>query len=102
LDLPGVEWPGVVKALELETGKVRWEFPLHSHSSAGLLSTAGGVVVGGTYEGDVFALDAESGQPLWHFQTGGRIGANPITFLMEGKQYIAITAGHDVFVFTIQ
>jgi alcohol dehydrogenase (cytochrome c) len=102
LDLPGVEWPGVVKALELETGKVRWEFPLHSHSSAGLLSTAGGVVVGGTYEGDVFALDAESGQPLWHFQTGGRIGANPITFLMEGKQYIAITAGHDVFVFSIQ
>jgi len=57
------------------------------------------VVFGGTFEGNVFALDAESGQPLWHFQAGGRVGANPTTFLVEGKQYMAIAVGHDFFVF---
>jgi alcohol dehydrogenase (cytochrome c) len=97
--LIGVEWPGVVKALEAETGKVRWEFKLQASSSGGLLSTAGDVVFGGTYEGYFFALDANSGQPLWHFQTGGRIGANPITFLVDGKQYIAVAAGQSLFVF---
>jgi alcohol dehydrogenase (cytochrome c) len=97
--LPGVEWSGVVKALELETGRVRWEFPLHAPSSAGLLSTAGGVVFGSTHEGYFFALDAESGHPLWRFQTGGRIGANPVTFLVDGKQYVAIAAGQSLFVF---
>jgi alcohol dehydrogenase (cytochrome c) len=97
--LPGVEWSGVVKALEVDTGKIRWEFPLHAPSSAGLLSTAGGIVFGGTYEGNFFALEATSGKLLWYFQTGGRIGANPVTFLIGGKQYVAIAAGQGLFVF---
>jgi alcohol dehydrogenase (cytochrome c) len=97
--LPGVESPGIIRALEAETGKLRWKFTLRSPASSGLLSTAGGLVFGSSYEGYFFALDAESGQPLWYFQTGGRMRANPITFLVGGKQYVAVAAGECLFLF---
>lgn len=99
-NLPGDEWPGVIRALEAETGKLRWKFTLHSPAAAGLLSTAGQLLFGSSFEGNFFALDAESGEVLWHFQTGGMISANPVTFLMQGKQYVAITAGQSLFLFT--
>ena len=52
-------------------------------------------------EGDFFALDAATGQPLWRFQTGGAIWANPISYLSEGKQYVAIAAGSSLLVFAL-
>jgi len=64
-----------------------------------VLSTAGGVVFGGCEEGCFFALDANSGQALWRFQTEGKIIAKPISYLSEGKQYIAIAAGHAIYLF---
>jgi alcohol dehydrogenase (cytochrome c) len=100
-NLPGVEAYGAVKALEPESGKLRWEFKLHALPSGGLLSTAGGLVFGGNREGNFFALDAESGKPLWHFQTGGQISANPVSFLVDVKQHVAIAAGQALFVFAI-
>lgn len=96
---PGVEPPGVILALETETGKLRWKFTLHSPAAAGLLSTAGGLVFGSA-EGNFFALDAESGEPLWYFQAGTDIVANPVTFMINGRQYVAIAAGRSFFVFT--
>lgn len=99
--LPGVEMHGVVKALDVATGRPRWEFKLFAPSSGGVLSTAGGLVFGGNRDGNFFALDADSGQPLWRFQTGGQIGANPITFLVGGKQHVAIAAGQALFVFAL-
>ena len=59
----------------------------------GLLSTAGNLVFGGTEEGNFFALDAENGKPLWDIQLGGAVHANPISFGIDGKQYIAIASG---------
>jgi alcohol dehydrogenase (cytochrome c) len=100
-NVAGVEPYGTVKALESETGKLRWEFKLHSPSSGGVLSTAGGLVFGGNREGWFFGLNAESGKPLWRFQTGGEIGANPISFLVDQKQHIAIAAGQALFVFAL-
>jgi alcohol dehydrogenase (cytochrome c) len=50
-------------------------------------------------EGNFFALDAASGKPLWRFQTGGVMYANPITYMSEGKQYVAIAAGSSILVF---
>ncbi len=97
---PGVEHYGIVKAIEVETGKIRWEFKLIAPASGGVLSTAGGIVFSGNREGNFFALDAGSGQPLWHFQTGGIIQANPISFLVDGKQHVAIAAGASIFVFS--
>jgi alcohol dehydrogenase (cytochrome c) len=46
-----------------------------------------------------FALDAESGAPLWRFQTGGEIWSNPISYQVDGHQYIAISAGNSLVVF---
>jgi alcohol dehydrogenase (cytochrome c) len=90
---------GAIRALEAETGRMKWEFRLHSPPWAGVLSTGGGVVFGGSNEGNFYALDARTGKPLWDFQTGGYITANPISFLINGKQHIAITAGNALFVF---
>ena len=64
------------------------------------MATAGGLVFAGTNEGNFFALDAFTGESLWDFQTGAPIRANPISFGIGNKQYIAIAAGNAIFVFT--
>ncbi len=92
---------GAVKALEPATGRVRWSFPLFSPPWAGLLSTAGGLVFGGTNEGVVFALDARTGRPRWHFQAGAIINANPVSYAVDGKQYVAIASGSTLQVFAL-
>jgi len=56
-------------------------------------------VFGGSSEGNFYALDAISGKPLWEFQTGGSMASNPIAFQIDGKQHVAIAAGHAIFVF---
>jgi alcohol dehydrogenase (cytochrome c) len=81
---------------------MKWEFRLQEPPWAGVLATAGGVVFGGSNEGNFFALDAATGKPLWDFQTGGPIAANPISFLVDGKQHVAIAAGQALFVFGLQ
>ncbi len=97
--IPGSDRAGAIRALEAATGKLRWEFPLHTAPWAGVLSTAGGLVFSGTDEGNFFALDAATGTALWDFQTGGPITANPISFTLEGKQCIAIAASRVLYVF---
>jgi alcohol dehydrogenase (cytochrome c) len=98
-DIPGAERSGAIRALEAATGRLRWEFPLHSAPWAGVLATAGGLVFSGSDEGNFFALDAVSGKPLWDFQTGGPIAANPISFAVDGRQYVAIAADRVLYVF---
>jgi alcohol dehydrogenase (cytochrome c) len=64
-----------------------------------VLSTAGGLVFAGSGEGNFYALDARTGKSLWDFQTGGGIGSNPISFTLDGKQMIAISADRVLYVF---
>jgi len=90
---------GAIRALDVATGEKKWEFRLQSPPWAGVLSTAGGLVFGGSNEGNFYALDSRSGRPLWDFQTGGGMTSNPISFLLDGKQRVAIAAGHAIFVF---
>jgi alcohol dehydrogenase (cytochrome c) len=90
---------GAVRALDAATGKLKWEFRLHTPAWAGVLATAGGLVFSGSNEGNFFALDAVTGKPLWDIQTGGVINANPISFLIDDKQHVAIAAGQALFVF---
>jgi alcohol dehydrogenase (cytochrome c) len=101
-NIPGDDKWGAVRALDPATGKKVWEFKLATPPWAGVLSTAGGVVFGGTDEGDFFALDAASGKPVWRFQTGGKIASNPVSYLSEGKQYVAITAGNALYTFVVE
>jgi len=88
-----------VRAFEATTGKVKWEFKLLSPGFSSLLSTAGGLVFGGTDEGNFFALDAETGKPLWDTQLGANIRGIPVSFAIDRKQYVAIGAGFAMFVF---
>ena len=58
-----------------------------------LLATAGDLIFAGDLDGDVFALDARSGQKLWSFNTGGRIASAAVSYSVNGRQYIAIGSG---------
>ena len=69
--------------------------------SGGLLATAGGLLFAGDREGYLMALDAETGKPLWKFQTGGAIVAPPISYSLDGKQYVAIAAGASLIAFAL-
>jgi alcohol dehydrogenase (cytochrome c) len=90
-----------VRALSPQTGEVRWEFPVNPRSTSGLMATAGDLVFGGTADGFFFALDAESGEELWHKSVGGRVHAAPMSYAVDGKQYVAIAAGNAVFSFAL-
>jgi alcohol dehydrogenase (cytochrome c) len=92
---------GFLRALDAMTGDLVWEIEVHTPPWGGLMSTAGGLVFSGTIEGDFFAADAASGDILWRFQTGGRVYANPITYMSEGRQFIAIAAGNGLFTFAL-
>jgi alcohol dehydrogenase (cytochrome c) len=99
--VPKVEPTGSIRALEHTSGKLVWEFPLKSPPWAGLMATAGGLVFGGSSEGMFFALEAATGKPLWHYGTGGPIFANPVSFLVNGRQHVAIAAGNALFAFAL-
>jgi alcohol dehydrogenase (cytochrome c) len=92
---------GSIIAVDPSTGETKWKFPLVTPPSSGLLSTAGGLVFAGDREGYFFALDARSGKPLWRFQTGGAVVAPPITYLLDGKQYIAVAASSSILTFAL-
>jgi alcohol dehydrogenase (cytochrome c) len=99
--VPDDSGEGAVRALVPETGQLKWEYKLYSKPQAGILSTAGGLVFGGTDEGQFFALDAQTGKELWRAQLGGVIVAAPVTYLSQGKQQVVIAAGHSIFVFQV-
>jgi alcohol dehydrogenase (cytochrome c) len=100
--VPGEEEYGAVRALKPTTGELAWEFRLYSPPWAGLLSTAGNLIFGGTNEGQVFALSASTGKPLWRYQAGGTARSNPMTYLSDGKQYVAMAMGNALYVFGLE
>ncbi len=91
---------GAIKAIDPETGEVKWEFPVSRMSfTAGVLATAGNVVFAATAEGNLLALDARSGELLWRFQTGSSISASPMSYAVDGKQFVALSAGNVLYSF---
>jgi alcohol dehydrogenase (cytochrome c) len=101
-DIPGEKSWGVIRAIRPASGEILWEYKIFSAPWAGVLSTGGGLVFAGTNEGDFLALDGASGKNLWRFQTGGTVQANPISYLSDGKQFVAIAAGHAIFAFAVE
>ena len=101
LPIPGGEAWGALRALDWQTGEMRWEFRVHTPPWCGVLSTAGCLVFFGTMEGDFFAVDASTGNPLWRIQTGGAIWSNPISYMSDGEQYIVVSAGSSVIAFSV-
>ncbi|MGR1582811.1 PQQ-dependent methanol/ethanol family dehydrogenase [Thalassobius sp. S69A] len=84
---------GSLKAIDPETGEWKWEFKNDAPLWGGVMTTAGGLVFFGTPEGEFIALDDETGEKLWSFQTGSGIVGQPITWEMDGEQYVSIVSG---------
>ena len=97
--LPPEKYHSAIRAIDPTTGDRRWEFPLQPRSTAGILTTAGDLVFSGGVDGYFYALDAVSGQELWHITVGARVHAAPITFAVDGQQYVTIAAGNVVYTF---
>ena len=93
----------VLIALSPSDGKQVWRYPQagRGDSWGGTLTTAGSLVFFGDDAGTFEAVDAATGQPLWHFNTGQSFYASPMTYSMNGVQYVAICAGSDLFTFAL-
>ena len=92
---------GAVRALDALTGELKWEFKQLTPAVSGVMATAGGVVFSGTQEGNLFALDADTGEALWDFYVGGGVRAAPMSFALNGQQYVSIAAGQSIFTFAL-
>jgi len=93
----------ILLALSVADGKTVWRYPQagDGNSWGGTLTTAGGLVFFADDAGSLEAVDATTGHALWHFNTGQRISASPMTYAVDGIQYVAISAGSDVFIFSL-
>jgi len=84
---------GSLKAIDPDTGEWKWEYKNDAPLWSGVMTTAGGLVFFGTPEGEFIALDDETGEKLWSFQTGSGIVGQPVTWEQDGEQYVSVISG---------
>jgi alcohol dehydrogenase (cytochrome c) len=87
------DYIGSLKAIDPNTGEVKWEYKNEAPLWSGVMTTAGGLVFFGTPEGDLKALDADTGEELWSFQTGSGVVGQPVTWEQDGDQYVSVISG---------
>jgi alcohol dehydrogenase (cytochrome c) len=92
---------GAIRAIDPKTGEKKWDFKMVNYTESGVLSTAGDLVFGGGMEGNFVALDAKTGELLWHVNLGGPNASGPISYAVNGKQYIVGTGQGSMFVFAL-
>ncbi|MCM3879715.1 MAG: PQQ-binding-like beta-propeller repeat protein, partial [Vicinamibacterales bacterium] len=92
-----------LRALDIETGKVMWEIPQTgtSNNYAGTLTTESGLLFYGASSGEFSAVDAKTGRHLWAFETQEPWKASPMTYMVDGRQYVAIAAGANILSFAL-
>jgi alcohol dehydrogenase (cytochrome c) len=92
-----------LRALRPETGEIVWEHKQMGpgRTWGGVLSTAGGLVFYGDDSGAFVALDAGTGKPLWNFHANVTWKASPMTYFVDGRQYVAVAAGSQVMAFAL-
>ncbi len=110
--LPGQKQYGLMAAVDSRTGKIAWQKRVAyagCEGGSGATATAGGLVFHAEPDGEFQAYDAKSGNIVWRFQTGepglgggaGPGGGSPVSYAVNGKQYLALTMNHRVWAFTI-
>jgi PQQ-dependent dehydrogenase (methanol/ethanol family) len=101
---PGAGGQQFLRALDVESGKIVWEVPQtgSSNNYSGTLTTAGGVLFYGASSGEFSAVDAKTGKHLWAFETQEGWKASPMTYMVDGRQYVAIAAGANVLAFALK
>jgi alcohol dehydrogenase (cytochrome c) len=84
-------------------GSLAWSYPQagEGNSGGGTMTTASGLLFFGDDAESFEALDAKTGKPLWHFNTGQTFHASPMSYAVLGKQYVAIASGNDIFSFAL-
>jgi alcohol dehydrogenase (cytochrome c) len=93
---------GAVIAINPVTGKRAWTFHQFGVTDAGVLTTASNLVFSGGREGYFYALDAKTGKLLWKINLGGSIAMAPITYEVDGKQYVSVIAGSSLATFALR
>jgi len=97
----GVYGRGELRALDYRTGQVRWRHDLHGGAgAAGVLTTASGVTFTGDSANSAIALRTSDGSTLWHSGIG-RVGNSPITYELDGRQYVLVGGGSALYAFAL-
>ena len=92
-----------VRAIDAATGEKKWDFRMNAPSmEGGILTTASNVVFAGGRDGQFVALDARYGTLLWQTNLGPSVSAGPITYMVDGKQYLSIQGGNALYTFTLR
>jgi len=97
---PGTKY---LRALDIETGKIVWEVPEFGPTDgkrmAGVLATAGGTLFYGDPSGEFVARDERDGKTLWHFPLNATVKTSPMTYTVDGEQYVALAVGSNIMCF---
>jgi alcohol dehydrogenase (cytochrome c) len=98
----GVWGKAVLEAIDYQTGKIRWTHELGPNGAgAGVLTTESGLIFTGDAQGSVLALRTANGKTLWHAGAGGSMQSSPITYELDGRQYVVTSAGGVLFAWAL-
>jgi alcohol dehydrogenase (cytochrome c) len=91
-----------LRALDYRTGKVVWNHELGDRESlAGILTTAGHLLFSADNSGNLLALDPTTGKTLWHLNAGGPMQASPMTYELDGRQYLIMAVQNILYAFAL-
>ena len=91
-----------LRALDYRTGKVVWNHELgNGESISGILTTAGHLLFSADNSGNLLALDPATGKTLWHLNAGGKLDASPMTYQLDGRQYLLFAVQDNLFAFAL-
>jgi alcohol dehydrogenase (cytochrome c) len=93
---------GAIIALDPQTGAKKWNYLMTDVTDSGILTTATDLLFTGGREGYFHALDARTGALLWKTSLGGQIASGPMSYEVDGKQYVSVAAGHSLFTFALR
>jgi alcohol dehydrogenase (cytochrome c) len=93
---------GSVMAMDPQTGQVKWKVKQFDVTDGGMLTTGSDLLFTGGREGYFHAIDARDGKLLWKVNLGGQIVMAPITFQVDGKQYVSVISGHTLVTFALR
>lgn len=98
----GLWGKGVIEAIDYQTGKIRWSHDVgRGGSGAGVLTTESGITITGDSSGNVLALNTADGKTLWHVGMGVGMQSSPMTYELDGRQYIQTSGGNVVFTWAL-
>jgi alcohol dehydrogenase (cytochrome c) len=93
---------GAIRAMDPQTGERKWEFKMADVTDAGILTTDSDLLFSGGREGFFYALNARNGELLWKTTLGGQLQSGPMSYSVNGRQYVSVNAGSSLFVFALR